>query len=65
LAGGCSARDLLDSNCPQRSAWHKTSEELINFGKNVRKLAENPFERQDEAVRSGSRGMNCKIRKNK
>jgi hypothetical protein len=38
-----------------------TDEELIRFGKEVRKLAKNPFQRQlEEALgRSGSGGKNC------
>jgi hypothetical protein len=30
-----------------------TDEELIKFGKDVRKLAENPFQRQLDAARAG------------
>jgi hypothetical protein len=41
-----------------------TDEELIKFGKDVRKLAENPFQKQlERQERSLGGGTNCGIRK--
>jgi hypothetical protein len=43
-----------------------TDEELVRFGKEVRRLAENPFQRQlEEARREWKQRKNCRIREQK
>ena len=40
-----------------------TDEELVRFGKEVRRLAENPFQRQLDKARAGGSGSTSKSEK--
>jgi hypothetical protein len=48
---GYDSEEIILEKLPGRLG-RMTDKELIEFGKNVRKLAENPFQRQLEEVRA-------------